>query len=82
MAWRYQPVFVENGPHVFHGVCEVYFSDAGELEGWTDIVQPTGDTADELRECLTLMLKDAKKWTPVELSKLQQGFRFEQATGK
>jgi hypothetical protein len=80
MAWRYQPVFIEEDGGRQYGACEVHFDDNGKLEAWSEIVEPLGDTLESFRESLAMMLADAKTWKPVEFSELEVGFEFERLT--
>jgi hypothetical protein len=80
MAWRYQPVFIEDDGGRQYGACEVYFDDKERLEAWSEIVEPLGDTLENFCEMLTMMLADAKAWKPVEFSELEVGFEFERPT--
>jgi hypothetical protein len=77
MNWRYQPVFIETDDGAQYGACEVYFDDKGQLEAWSEIVEPMGDTLESFRESLAAMLTDVKKWKPVAFSALEIGFPFE-----
>jgi hypothetical protein len=81
MTWRYQPVFIETDNGHQFGICEVHFDAKGQLEGWTEIIEPAGDTIEELRESLAQMAADAKAWKPVDFSALETGFQFERLAG-
>lgn len=80
MVWRYQPVFIEAEDGLHFGMCEVQLDDKGLLEGWSETIEPGGETAEELRECLAQMLADAKAWQPVDFDELEVGFLFERAS--
>jgi hypothetical protein len=77
MDWRYQPVFIETDDGPQFGVCEIHLDDKGLLEGWSEVIEPAGDTIDALRESLAQMLADAKTWKPVDFAELETGFQFE-----
>jgi hypothetical protein len=80
MNFRYQPVFIEEDGGRQYGACEVHFDDKGQLEAWSEIVEPVGDTMQGFLECLSAMLADVKKWKPVGFSELEVGFQFERLT--
>ena len=57
---------------ITYGLIEAYYNDKGDLWLTTErFIEPSGETKEELIENLEMMLKDAKKDTPVlDLEKL------------
>ena len=40
----------------WYGIHEVYYNEAGEVDGWTENeIQPFGETPEELKQCFELM---------------------------
>ncbi len=40
----------------WYGIHEVYYNEAGEVDGWTDYeIPPFGETPEELKQCFELM---------------------------
>lgn len=78
MSWRYQPVFTEQDGHKYYSLCEVYFDDAGDFNGWTanDSIAPGGCKIEELSGDLARMMVDALSWEPIRFSDLKPGFVF------
>ena len=74
--WNYRTAFkrhVINGvEEISYGLIEAYYNDKGDLRIKTErIIEPSGETKEELIENLEMMLKVAKKDAPVlDLEKL------------
>ena len=65
-TWEYRVVErVASHPNigevVWHEVIEVYYDDDGKLDATSDKIYPAGDTVDDLREDLELMLTAISK---------------------
>lgn len=80
MAWRYQPVFKDEGGERFYGLIEVYFNADKTLKGWSEeFIRPIGNDPADLSGELTHMFVDVHKWVPVEYDSLHIGMAFERA---
>ena len=79
MTWRYQAVYLERDMgEKEYSICEIYLDKNGKLEAWTENHQmsPYGFTLKELRGDLRIMMKDVRKWKPVDFNSLQIGMTF------
>jgi len=89
MSWHYLPVYTETDylypgeetPEIIreYSLCEVYMDKEDKLDGWTvnPAMTPSGETAEELKNCLNNMLNDVNRWEPVKFDDLQAGMVFE-----
>ena len=86
--WEYRIGFkhhVVNGEESLdYGLIEAYYNDKGDLWLTTErFIEPSGETKDELIENLEMMLKDAKKDTPVlDLDKLWKELEMKELENK
>ena len=46
---------------IWHEIVEIYYNDEGKIVGSTDAVSPAGDTVEDLRQDLELMLRATNK---------------------
>ena len=65
-TWEYRVVErVASRPHIddamWHEIIEVYYDDDGKLDATSDKIYPVGDTVDDLRKDLELMLTAISK---------------------
>ena len=65
-TWEYRVLEkVTNHPQigevVWHEIVEVYYDDDGKLDATSDKTYPVGDTVEDLREDLELMLRATNK---------------------
>ena len=65
-SWEYRVVErVSSRPHmddaIWYEIIEVYYDDEGKVVGSTDAVHPTGDSLEDLRQDLELMLRALDK---------------------
>ena len=84
-SWRYQAVYTERtnvDEEVIkeYTICEVYLNSDDKLETWTEShkMNPFGESIDELLGDLKLMIKDVRRWKPVEFKSLKTGMLFEE----
>lgn len=80
-AWRYQPVFMQEGDSLTYTLCEVHLDDKQRLVAWADEpgVEPTGESLEELGGDLARMIVDVYRWKAVEFNKLTVGMTFERS---
>lgn len=55
--WNYRVVEEDS----FLSIHEVYYTDAGEIDGWTDATHAGGESVKELRRELEMMLRALDK---------------------
>ena len=65
-TWEYRVVeritsHPQIGEVVWHEIIEVYYDDDGKLDATSDKICPAGDTVEDLREDLELMLEALDK---------------------
>ena len=65
-VWEYRVVErIASRPHmddaIWYEIIEVYYDDDGKLDATSDKICPAGDTVDDLREDLELMLAATNK---------------------
>ena len=65
-TWEYRVVErVSSRPHmddaIWYEIIEVYYDDEGKIDGTSDAVRPVGDSVEDLREDLELMLTATNK---------------------
>ena len=65
-TWEYRVVErMSSHPHmddlIWYEIIEVYYDDDGKLDATSDKIFPAGDTVDDLREDLELMLLATSK---------------------
>lgn len=67
-----------------YGLVECYYDDDGNIKFTTErFMKPSGETKEELIENLEMMLKDAKKDTPVlDLEKLWKELEMKEMESK
>jgi hypothetical protein len=71
MSWNYRVVIRDAGRDagLTYSLVEVYYDDDGEIIGWFSPGEASGETLEELRDDLTLMLEavDRKPLTLTDL---------------
>ena len=65
-SWEYRVVEkVSSRPHmddaIWYEIIEVYYDDEGKIDGTSDAVYPVGDSVEDLRKDLELMLRATNK---------------------
>jgi hypothetical protein len=60
MTWNHRVTKQVRATHTEYGISEVYYDKKGKIIGWTDPVQPYGESRKELRKELKHMLKAFK----------------------
>ncbi|MFH1141264.1 MAG: hypothetical protein V1724_06325 [Chloroflexota bacterium] len=72
MGWHYRIGHIEQAGEHTYGIVEFYNDEQLEAEkgkgSWTDFVHPQGESIEELRKDLTMMLMDTyRDEPPIEL---------------
>lgn len=62
-TWEYRVVAFESTRGTYHGIIEAYYGDSGDVELWSSPldVHPEGETLEEFRADLELMLAACEK---------------------
>lgn len=62
MSWDYRVlVFEQANSDLNFAVCEVYYDDGGNATGYTDPIDISGDTIEELKATLNYIRRDVSK---------------------
>lgn len=70
MTWNYRLCRRTIGDdYVTYGVREVYYDENGEPEGWTDVIDFSGDTPGEVRRAMKLALRDINERPILDIGK-------------
>ena len=76
-GWHYLPVYKTVNGVKQYSVCEVYVDEAGKCITNTDSgIEPGGWDHKELVGDLELMLKDIRRYKPVEFNAVKPGVKF------
>jgi len=66
MSWNYRVIRKKSDVVIdepfYYEIHEVYYNKNGKPDSWTtDSIAPSGDSLEDLQQCLKLMLNDTKK---------------------
>ena len=75
MTWNYRAIKeISEGEEVYR-VYEVYYDKDGQIDGWTQKpTYPQGETLDELRSSLIMMLRDVDNCPVLDMEELEKRF--------
>lgn len=83
MTWNYRAIKETCEGEEVYRVYEVYYDKEGEIEGWTaKPTYPQGETLDELRSGLIMMLRDVDQQSVLDMEELRQRFHEPKRKGR
>ena len=76
MTWNYRIIRHDQDNPEWYGLHEVYYNEAGAVEGWTeDSIDFVGDSAEDLTRSIEMALSDARHHAVlVESQTIKLGF--------
>ena len=61
MSWNYRIIYYDDDDvHPYYGLHEVFYSKKGKIKFWTKEPELVGESEDDIRDQLDMMLKDTK----------------------
>ena len=75
MTWNYQVIKLTQHGKTTYRLHEVYYNEGGEIANWTvEPVSVQGETLEEVRAVLTMMLDDVDKRPVLDMEELCRRF--------
>lgn len=82
IMWNYRAIKEVCEDETIYRVYEVYYDKNGQIEGWTaKPTYPQGETLDELRSSLIMMLRDVDQQPELDMEELRKRFPEPAAQG-
>ena len=60
MSWNYRIIYHDDDVHPYYGLHEVFYGKKGKIKFWDKEPDIVGESEDDIREQLKMMLQDTK----------------------
>lgn len=70
-TWHYQVIFYDDAKWPYYGLHEVVPKKDGSIGTWTARPFCTGDSVEEIKEALGMMMRDVDKYEPLKKSEIE-----------
>ena len=60
MSWNYRIIYHDDDEHPYYGLHEVFYTKKGKIKSWSLDADVVGDSVDDIKSSVKMMLKDIK----------------------
>ena len=60
MSWNYRIIYHDDDEHPYYGLHEVFYTKKGDIKSWSLDADVVGDSVNDLKSSVKMMLKDIK----------------------